>query len=51
MPETTKVNLYRSVRIEQFPEGTVLNDQPALGLLYPDFEARTLQVEKYVNLI
>lgn len=39
---TTEINLYRSVRAEQFPNGTVLDNKPAPGVLFPDFEPRTL---------
>lgn len=38
----TDVYLYRSVRAEMFPQGTIIDDKPADGVLYPDFEARTL---------
>lgn len=39
---TTDVDLYRSVRIEQFPDGVFNGVEPAPGILYPDFHARTL---------
>jgi len=39
---TTTLDLYRSVRTEQFPNGTVIEDQPAPAVLYPDFEPRVL---------
>lgn len=38
----TDVYLYRAVRGEQFPDGTIINEKPALGILYPDFESRKL---------
>lgn len=38
----TNVHLYRSVRIEQFPSGTIMESQPAPEILYPDFEERLL---------
>ncbi len=37
-----QLNLYRSVRIEQFPEGTIIDGKPAPEILHPDFEPRTL---------
>lgn len=39
---TTEVDLYRSVRTEQFPNGTVIDDRPAPEVLYPDFQPRLL---------
>ena len=39
---TTTLNLYRSVRVEEFPSGTIIEDQPAPAVLYPDFEPRLL---------
>jgi hypothetical protein len=39
---TTDKALWRSVRKEEFPDGTVIGDDPAPGVLYPDFYARTL---------
>ena len=39
---TTVLDLYRSVRADQFPNGTVIEDQPAPAVLYPDFEPRLL---------
>lgn len=38
----TEVELFRAVRIEQFPDGVIVNDKPAIGILYPDFHSRTL---------
>ena len=38
----TELDLYRSVRIEQFPDGVFDGKDPALGLLYPDFYDRDL---------
>jgi hypothetical protein len=38
----TEVDLFRSVRVEQFPEGTVINEKPAPEVLFPDFEPRLL---------
>lgn len=40
--EKTVVDLFRSVRVEQFPHGTVIDGQPAAQLLWPDFEERQL---------
>ena len=40
--EETKVDLFRSVRIEQFPQGAIIETQPAPEILYPDFEPRQL---------
>lgn len=38
----TDVNLFRAVRIEQFPNGTIIDGAPAPQILYPDFEPRPL---------
>lgn len=38
----TEVALFRSVRHEVFPDGTIVDNMPAPGVLYPDFEERTL---------
>lgn len=38
----TELDLFRSVRIEAFPNGTVIESKPAPEVLYPDFEPRTL---------
>ncbi|WP_338844875.1 hypothetical protein V8J88_14550 [Massilia sp. W12] len=38
----TDVNLYRSIRKEDFPDGTIIESQPAPEILYPDFEDREL---------
>ncbi len=38
----TAVDLYRSVRIEQFPNGTIIDRTPAPEVLYPDFKPRPL---------
>jgi hypothetical protein len=41
MADFTEVDLYRSCRVEQFPNGLVLDtNEPAPGLLYPDFYDR-----------
>ena len=42
MPGKTNLDLYRSVRKEQFPKGTVIKGVAAAGLLYPDFYKREL---------
>jgi hypothetical protein len=39
---TTQNDLYRSVRVEQFAEGTVIAGKPAPEVLYPDFEPKIL---------
>ncbi len=39
---TTSVSLFRSVRIEQFPDGVFKGEDPAVGLLDPDFYAKDL---------
>ncbi len=39
---TTTVSLWRSVRSEQFTEGTIIDNQPAPGVLNPDFYRREL---------
>lgn len=41
MPQT-EVDLFRSVRTDQFPHGTVVDEKPAPEVLYPDFEPRVL---------
>jgi hypothetical protein len=38
----SEVDLFRSVRHEVFPDGTIIDNKPAPGVLYPDFEARRL---------
>lgn len=38
----TELKLYRSLRKEQFPNGTVIEEKPAPDVLYPDFEPRVL---------
>lgn len=38
----TDVDLYRSVRVEQFPDGVFDSDDPAKGVLYPDFHSKLL---------
>lgn len=38
----TQVHLYRSVLKENYPDGTLINDKHAPGVLYPDFEDRIL---------
>jgi len=38
----TDVSLYRSVRKEQFPGGVIVDDNPVVGVLYPDFEPKKL---------
>ncbi|WP_036254308.1 hypothetical protein [Methylobacter sp. BBA5.1] len=40
--EETTVDLFRSIRIEQFPRGAIIDTQPAPEILYPDFEPRQL---------
>lgn len=42
MSSKTDVDLFRSVRAEAFPDGTVIDNKPAPGVLYPDFEPRVL---------
>jgi hypothetical protein len=42
MAETTALNLYRSCRIEQFPDSVMIDDEPAPGVLHPDFYDRPL---------
>ena len=37
---TTDLALWRSVRAEQFPDGTVIDGAPAPGVLFPDFHPR-----------
>ncbi len=38
----TEVDLYRSVRTEQFPDGVFDGKEPAPGLLHPDFYPKDL---------
>lgn len=38
----THVNLFRSIRIEQFPGGPIIDGEAAPEILYPDFEERQL---------
>lgn len=38
----TEVDLYRSVRIEQFPDGVFDGNNPVPGVLYPDFYEKDL---------
>ncbi|WP_338846745.1 hypothetical protein V8J88_23615 [Massilia sp. W12] len=38
----TLVNLYRSLRVEAFPHGAIIEAQPAPEILYPDFEEKVL---------
>jgi Tse2 ADP-ribosyltransferase toxins len=40
--EETKIDLFRSVRIEQYPQGAIIATQPAPEILYPDFEPQQL---------
>jgi predicted nucleotidyltransferase len=39
---TTSLHLFRSVRVEQFSGGTVIEQKPAPEILYPDFAPRLL---------
>ena len=43
MSEFTKLDLYRSCRIEQFPKGVMEDLTPAVGLLDPDFYPKPLE--------
>ncbi len=45
----TQLDLFRSVRVEAFPDGTVIDGKPAPELLYPDFEPRLLPSGKTRN--
>ncbi len=38
----TALNLFRSLRTEQFPHGLLIDNEPAPGLLHPDFYQRPL---------
>lgn len=38
----TPVDLYRSIRIEDFPQGAIIESQPAPEILYPDFSDKEL---------
>ena len=42
MSEQTNVDLYRSCRIEQFPDGVLDGSEPAPGILEPDFYPKPL---------
>lgn len=39
---TTDLDLYRSIRIEQFPDGVFDGKDPTPGVLYPDFYEKDL---------
>ncbi len=39
----TNLDLFRSLRIEQFPNGTIIESQPAPEILYPAFEDKQLE--------
>ena len=41
-----KTNLYRSVAKEDFPDGPIVNHVPVVGVLYPDFEAKSYRDSK-----
>jgi hypothetical protein len=43
---TTDVALYRSVRKEEFPNGLVIEKNAVMGVLYPTFEEKTIEVKK-----
>ncbi|WP_338846853.1 hypothetical protein V8J88_24180 [Massilia sp. W12] len=43
MPDMTTVDLYRSCRIEQFPDGVMQDLEPSPGVLYPDFYPKPLE--------
>lgn len=45
MPDTT-VELYRSVRKEDFPDGVVVNDFAVAGVLFPSFADSTYQIKQ-----
>ena len=38
-----ETDLWRGVRREVYPDGTIIDGRPAPGVLYPDFEARRYQ--------
>jgi hypothetical protein len=40
---TTAVRLFRGVRKDEFPDGVVVDDKPAAGILYPSFEPRSFE--------
>lgn len=40
MPESVDVDLFRSVRVENFPDGVLRDMEPAPHVLEPDFYAR-----------
>ena len=35
-------NLWRGVRVEDFPSGVLIDDKPADAILYPDFERKQI---------
>jgi hypothetical protein len=39
---TTKVAMWRSVRKDDYPDGTVIDSKAVGGVLYPDFERRPI---------
>jgi hypothetical protein len=42
MPEKVELDLYRSIRIEEFPLGIFKDSEPVPGLLYPTFHPKPL---------
>ncbi len=38
----TPTNLWRGVRVEEFPKGVIVDDKPAAAILYPDFERKQI---------
>lgn len=42
---TLALDLYRSVRKEDFPDGVVVDDHAVTGVLYPAFEDKTYEVK------
>jgi hypothetical protein len=42
----TKITLYRSVRKEEFKDGVVINHRAVVGVLYPSFTDKEIEIKK-----
>ena len=45
MPKTT-LDLYRSIRKDDFPDGPIVDDHAVAGVLYPTFESTTYVIKR-----
>jgi hypothetical protein len=43
---STDLDLFRSVRKEDFPNGTMIDDHVVTGVLYPSFEDKIIEIKK-----